>query len=51
MAEVIRAIVSSVELEPARAEPERLVMHGITLVPRHGTPVAVGRIRGFEVAA
>lgn len=45
MAEVIRAVVSSVELAPARADPEDVVMRGITLVPRHGTPVVVGRAR------
>jgi cytochrome P450 len=44
MAEVIRAVVSSVDLQPTRPDPESVVMRGITLVPRHGTPVAVGRI-------
>lgn len=41
MAEVIRTVVSRVELEPVRPEPEPVVMRGITLVPRHGTPVRV----------
>jgi cytochrome P450 len=45
MAEVIRAVVSGVDLEPVRAEPDPVVMRGITLVPRHGTPVAVARVR------
>ena len=43
MTEVIRAVVSSVELEPTRPGPESVVMHGFTMVPRHGTRVAVAR--------
>lgn len=43
MAEVIRTVVSRVELEPTRPDPEPVVMRGITLVPRHGTPVRVRR--------
>ena len=43
MAEVIRTVVSRVELEPVRPDPEPVVMRGITLVPRHGTPVRVRR--------
>jgi cytochrome P450 family 135 len=41
MAEVIRTVVSRVELQPQRREPEAVVMRGITLEPRHGTPVTV----------
>lgn len=41
MAEVIRVVLSSVELRPLRPEPDPVVMRGITLVPQHGTPVAV----------
>jgi cytochrome P450 len=41
MAEVIRTVVSRVDLEPTRPDPEPVVMRGITLVPRHGTPVVV----------
>jgi cytochrome P450 len=41
MAEVIRAVVTRVDLEPTRPDPEPVVMRGITLVPRHGTPVRV----------
>ena len=41
MAEVIRTVVSRVDLKPTRREPEPVVMRGITLVPRHGTPVVV----------
>jgi cytochrome P450 len=43
MAEVIRMVVSRVDLEPTRPDPEPVVMRGITLVPRHGTPVRVRR--------
>jgi cytochrome P450 len=43
MAEVIRTVVSRVDLEPTRPDPEPVVMRGITLVPRHGTPVVVRR--------
>ena len=46
MAEVIRTVVSSVDLQPTRRDPEPVVMRGITLVPRHGTPVVVERIDG-----
>ena len=41
MAEVIRTVVTRVELRPTRPEPDPIVMRGVTLVPRHGTPVAV----------
>jgi cytochrome P450 len=41
MAEVIRTVVSRVDLETTRPDPEPVVMRGITLVPRHGTPVRV----------
>ena len=44
MAEVIRTVVSRVELAPTRAEPEPVVIRGVTLVPRHGTPVEVKRV-------
>ena len=43
MAEVIRLVVSRVELRADRPEPDPVVMRGITLVPKHGTPVTVGR--------
>jgi cytochrome P450 len=46
MAEVIRAVVSRVDLEPVRPDPEPVVMRGVTLVPRHGTPVRVRRAAG-----
>ena len=41
MAEVIRIVTESVELRAMRPEPDPVVLRGITLVPRHGTPVAV----------
>jgi len=41
MAEVIRVVVSGVDLKPVRSKPDPVVMRGITLVPKHGTPVAV----------
>ncbi len=44
MAEVIRTVVSRVDLEPTRPKREPVVMRGITLVPRHGTPVQVRRL-------
>jgi cytochrome P450 len=44
MAEVIRTVVSRIDFEPTRPEPEPVVMRGITLVPKHGTPVRVKRV-------
>jgi cytochrome P450 len=41
IAEVLRVVVSRVDLRPQRPELDRVVMRGITLVPRHGTPVEV----------
>jgi cytochrome P450 len=41
MAEVIRVVVSRIRLRPVRPEPEPVVLRGITLVPKHGMPVAV----------
>lgn len=41
MADVIRTVVSRVNLEPVRPGREPVVMRGVTLVPRHGTPVQV----------
>jgi cytochrome P450 len=45
MAEVIRLVLSRVELEPVRSEPEPVVLRGITLAPRYGTPVRVKGVR------
>ena len=41
MAEVIRVVVQGAELEPVRPRPDPVVIKGITLAPRHGTPVRV----------
>lgn len=41
MAEVLRTVLTRVELEPLRPEPDPVVVQGITLVPKHGTPVRV----------
>ena len=41
MAEVIRVVLERVELRPIRLELDPVVMRGITLVPRYGTPVEV----------
>ncbi len=43
MVEVLRTVVDRVDLEPVRPEPEKVVIRGITLVPRHGTEVRVRR--------
>jgi hypothetical protein len=40
---VIRVAAERVEWRPLRAEPEPVVMRGITLVPRHGAPIEVLR--------
>ena len=48
MAEVLRTIVSGVELEAVRPEPDPVVLRGITLVPRHGAQV---RVRARRPAA
>ncbi|HZV74875.1 MAG TPA: cytochrome P450, partial [Conexibacter sp.] len=49
MAEVIRTVVTRAELRAVRPEPDPVVMRGITLVPRHGTPVEV--VRGAVASA
>jgi cytochrome P450 len=41
MAEVIRAVVDRVEIEPLRPEPDPVVIRGITMVPEHGAPVRI----------
>jgi cytochrome P450 len=43
MSEVLRVVVSSVELELLRDAPDPVVLRGITLVPKHGVPVRVVR--------
>jgi cytochrome P450 len=41
MAEVLRVVVSRVELRAVRPELDPVVLKGITLAPRHGVPVKV----------
>jgi cytochrome P450 len=41
MAEVLKVILSRADLEPLRPEPERAVLKGITVAPRHGAQVRV----------
>jgi cytochrome P450 len=41
MAEVLRIVLSNVELRALRPELDPVVIRGITLVPKHGTPVSV----------
>ena len=43
ISEVVRVVLSRVQLRPVRAEPDHVVMRGITLVPRHGVEVEVTR--------
>jgi cytochrome P450 len=51
MAEVIRTVVQRVDVEPTRPDREPVVMRGITLVPRHGTPVQVRDVSGRRTAS
>ena len=41
MAEVLRAIVERVDLEPLRPRPDPVVLRGITLAPKHGAAMRV----------
>ena len=41
MAEVLRVVLSRVELRAVRSVPDPVVLRGITLAPRHGAPVRV----------
>ena len=43
IAEVLRVVLSRVQLRSIRPEPDPVVMRGITLVPRHGAQVEVTR--------
>jgi cytochrome P450 len=52
MAEVLRAAVPLVELEPLRREPDPIVMRGITLAPKFGVEVTVARrLRASQATA
>ena len=50
MAEVIRTVITRVDLQPTRPESDPIVMRGITLVPRHGTRVTVQQIATARTA-
>ncbi|MGH2985214.1 MAG: cytochrome P450 [Solirubrobacterales bacterium] len=41
MAEVLRVVLSRVELRAVRPDPDPVVLRGVTLAPRHGTRVSV----------
>jgi cytochrome P450 len=43
MAEVLRVVLSRVQLEAVRPERERIALKGITLAPQHNTQVRVVR--------
>jgi cytochrome P450 len=45
IAEVLRVVVPAVELRPVRDRPDPVVLRGITLAPRFGVQVDVGRAR------
>ena len=45
MAEVIRTVIGSVELELERPTREPVVVRGITMTPKYGTPAIVRRRR------
>ena len=45
MAEVLRIALQAVELRPLNAEPDPVVLRGITLVPKHGVEVEVAAVR------
>ena len=48
---VLRTILRSVELRPARAEPDRIVRRNVTLSPLHGTPAVVKSRLRHQVGA
>lgn len=45
MAEVLRVVLAQVELRAARPELDPVTLRGITLAPRHGTPVVLSAKR------
>ena len=45
MAEVLRVVAPAFELRPVRDRPDPVVLRGITLAPKYGVEVAVGRAR------
>ena len=44
MAEVLRTIVTRVELRPLGAAPDPVVLRSVTLAPKHGVRVRVERL-------
>jgi cytochrome P450 len=51
MAEVLRVVLSRVELRAVRPDLDPVVLRGITLAPRHGAPVRVVSSRATTPAA
>jgi hypothetical protein len=47
---VLRVVVPAVELRPVRDRPDPVVLRGITLAPRFGVQVDVGRARQRRAA-
>jgi cytochrome P450 len=45
MIEALRVIVARAELTPLRAQPDPVVLRGVTLAPKHGVRVRVERVR------
>ncbi len=50
MGEVIRTVVQRTDLKPERAEPDPVVLRGVTLTPKHGVRVRVTRLRSTTPA-
>lgn len=50
IAEVLRVAIPAVELAPVRKRPDPVVLRGITLAPRFGVQVDVGRARTRSAA-
>ena len=48
MVEALRVIVPRVELEPLRAEPDPVILRGVTLAPKHGVRVRVKSVQPLE---
>ncbi len=51
IAEVLRVVLSRVELAPVRPEPDPVALRGITLAPKHGARVRVISKRRLPTAA
>jgi cytochrome P450 len=43
MAEVLRVVVPAIELRPVRDQPDPVVLRNVTLAPRYGVKVVVGK--------